>query len=59
MVFGSCTTFPLVLAVVLVLVVELFCRPLRGLCGRGLAVSHGLKPVAIELPPFGLRKGPT
>jgi len=45
-----------VLVVVLVVVVELFCRPLRGLCGFRPTAFHGLKPEATELPPFGLKR---
>ena len=42
--------------VALLVVVELFCRPLRGLCGFQATAFHGLKPEATELPPFGLKK---
>jgi len=45
MVLGWCATF---------LVVESFCRPLRGLCG-GAAVFHGLTPVATDYRPLGSR----
>jgi len=56
MVFGWCAPFPLVLVLVVVLVVDRFCRPLRGLSGLWGRSFPRAYARGYRLSPFGLRK---